>query len=361
MEALLMRIVFVLGEDMGGASILRPYSMYSLEELLNSRDEDSVTSGPCQWKRKPKPDTTSCEVKVLLIARKKKRCIDNQEQDASLGRKKSRNYTFSQFIDDDPRMPSDRLPCSKAQLSSIVDSMGQMKNTPVIMNLLANQLYCPGDVPVTRKEQDITVDSKCGILEQKLLSHMQIHEHSNAKSFSEHFQFTEDEIKEVNVATKKQWQCKQWLIHKTGFVTASKVKSVYTRQLSVEKHKTDVSLLVNSLTGNKASQHIRQVPKDPRNASDWGLKHESSARKAYYRTEAQKHHQLSLLSKGLMISKQKPYLGASPDNITTCKCKPPCKSVVVEYKCHGCTKIWIQNKNFCNPRLVECMMMVFSH
>ena len=53
--------------------------MYSLEELLNSRDEDSVASGPSQWNRKPKPDTTSCEVKYLLIARNKKRCIDNQE------------------------------------------------------------------------------------------------------------------------------------------------------------------------------------------------------------------------------------------------------------------------------------------
>lgn len=93
----------------------------------------------------------------------KKRCIDNQEQDASLGRKKSRNYTFSQFIDHDPRMPSDRLPCSKAQLSSIVDSMGPMKNTPVIMNVLANQLNCPGDVPVSRQEQDMTIGSKSGI------------------------------------------------------------------------------------------------------------------------------------------------------------------------------------------------------
>ena len=87
-----------------------------------------------------------------------------------------------------------------------------MKNTPVIMNVLANQLCCPGDVPVSRKEQDITVDRKCGILEQKLISHMQIHKHSNAKSFSEHLQFTEDEIYEVNVATKKQWLCKQWFI-----------------------------------------------------------------------------------------------------------------------------------------------------
>ena len=83
-------------------------AMYSLEDLLNSRSEDSVTSGPCQWNRKPKPDTTSCEVKHLLIVRKKKRCLNDHEQDASLGRsyssQKSRSYTFSQFIDQNPRI-----------------------------------------------------------------------------------------------------------------------------------------------------------------------------------------------------------------------------------------------------------------
>ena len=42
-------------------------AMYLLEDLLNSRGKDSVTSGPCQWNRKPKPDTTSCEVKRPLF------------------------------------------------------------------------------------------------------------------------------------------------------------------------------------------------------------------------------------------------------------------------------------------------------
>ncbi len=180
--------------------------------------------------------------------------------------------------------------------------------------MLANQLYCSEDVPTNSEEQD-EIDFECGILEQKLISHMRTNKHSNANSFSESLEFTDKERSEVNVSTKTQWQCKQWFIHKTGFVTASKVKSVYTKQISVEKHKTDVSLLVKSLTSNKASQPIRQVPKDPNNSLDWGLKHESSARKANYRTEGQKHHQFSLLSKGLMISKQKPFLGASPDNI----------------------------------------------
>ena len=45
-----------------------------------------------------------------------------------------------------------------------------------------------------------------------------------------------------------------------GFITASKAKNVYTRQISVERQpKTDVSVLVNSLTEQKdvlGRQHI---------------------------------------------------------------------------------------------------------
>lgn len=44
-------------------------AMYSLEELLNSRDEDSATSGPCQWLRKPSGTIEACEVKDLLITK----------------------------------------------------------------------------------------------------------------------------------------------------------------------------------------------------------------------------------------------------------------------------------------------------
>ena len=46
----------------------------------------------------------------LLIVRKKKKCIDSQEQDASLGGNVEVN-TLSQFIDHDPHMPSDKLKC----------------------------------------------------------------------------------------------------------------------------------------------------------------------------------------------------------------------------------------------------------
>ena len=47
------------------------------------------------------------------------------------------------------------------------------------------------------------------------------------------------------------------------------------------------------------------------------LKQKESARKVYYRLESSKHNQLNLISNGLMISKTKPFLGASRDNIVS--------------------------------------------
>ena len=94
-------------------------------------------------------------------------------------------------------MPADRLPCSPAQLSSIVDSMEQMKSKPFVLSVLANQLYCSEDVPTNSKEQD-AIDFECGILEQRPISHnKRTNKHSNANSFSKSLEFTDKERSEV--------------------------------------------------------------------------------------------------------------------------------------------------------------------
>ena len=46
--------------------------MYALEDLLNTRGEDSVTSGPCVWVRRPRGNSQACVVKDLVIAKSKK-------------------------------------------------------------------------------------------------------------------------------------------------------------------------------------------------------------------------------------------------------------------------------------------------
>ena len=53
------------GRDRGCKHITA--ALYSLDDLLNSTGDKSVTSGPCKWVRKPQSDTGPCTVKDLEI------------------------------------------------------------------------------------------------------------------------------------------------------------------------------------------------------------------------------------------------------------------------------------------------------
>ena len=327
-------------------------ALYSLDNLLNTEGNKSVTSGPCQWVRKPKPDTTPCEVKDLPIY--KRGLKDRQE--SLTKEKKKRKYTFPQYIDHDPRAHFDRKPLGTEEIASLVTDMEKMKEKPAIFEILAKQVYggkkqdlCGESNSSATSENDCSQPLR-GIMEEKLHEHLQNRD-ANAESFMENLHFTDQDIHNVNSETKKQWKCKQWYVHKRGFITASKAKSVYTRQISVEKHhETDVSTLVKSIADNKVPYPIKQhLAEDPKNPIEWGLKHEDSARKAYYKIEESKHRQLSLLC--FMISRSKPFLGGSPDNITRCKCMPPCKSVVVEYKCPWSHKNRDPKEAFLQPEI----------
>ena len=65
---------------------------------------------------------------------------------------------------------------------------------------------------------------------------------------------------------------------------------------------------------------------------------EESAPRAYQRIASHTHHKLELISKGFLISKKKPFLSASVDNIQKCQCSDGCPNKVLEHKCP-----WKQN------------------
>ena len=67
---------------------------------------------------------------------------------------------------------------------------------------------------------------------------------------------------------------------------------------------------------------------EPQNAREWGLFHEESALKGYQRVSSHTHHKLELVSKGFLISKPKPFLGANVDNIQQCQCSDGCRNKV---------------------------------
>jgi hypothetical protein len=314
-------------------------AMYSLEDLLNTRGSDSATSGSCSWIKRPTSSTQPCEVRKLVIEKGK----------LPSHRNRKRKHTYAQEIDLDIRATRDRHPPHRKNLIKFIKTLQPIEENdepetepPVILPLL-EKVYSYTDQSTAKSTADeSTCDStnSTSILIEKLRKSItdnpDIVDSPNRLCAS--LVFTDEEIKKVNDTTLEQWQCKEWYIQKTGFITASKCKQVYTRQETIEKNigkNIDVSSLVNNILEPKIPSRKPQISKkqEPQNAREWGLLHEESARSAYFRVERHKHYKIRLEPKGLLISNKKPFVGASLDNIRRCRCSTNCPPVVVEYKC----------------------------
>ena len=70
-------------------------------------------------------------------------------------------------------------------------------------------------------------------------------------------------------------------------------------------------------------------------ATTYGCTHEKDAVEAYKLQQSCRHDEFSVTPCGLVLSLEKPFLGASPDAFVECKC---CGPGVVEVKCPLCTK-----------------------
>ena len=217
--------------------------------------------------------------------------------------------------------------------------MCQLKtDAPVILPLF-KKLYCNSEAGTDLHEEPAeTSDNKAetGIMNTKLKEVITNHPKISTEEVVSLLSFSDEERKHIDSTTSKQWQCEEWYLHKAGFITASKCKRVFTRQETLDKNtEENVTKLVEdiALAKTPANMDAQQQKTEPQNAREWGLFHEESARKAYQRVASHTHHKLELISKGFLISKSKPFLGASLDNIQQCQCSDGCPNKVVEYKC----------------------------
>ena len=389
------------GQDGGCKHIAA--AMYSLEETLNTRGEDSVTSAQCKWVKRPTASSKPCEIKELFIGKrnspsKRKNVEETSEQvntskKANVQYKKRKRYhVYCENIEVDVRNEEDRNPpclqsCLKFVQALSADNHCTTKpvhgtgkpvhgtGKPVLLPLL-EKIYLPSDGKetihrsasketdsgsnVNKKEvrcdwrseskENCTTNAKKseessagnlkdghGIMKKKLHDLLNKNNTDVERVASDirngELFFTEKEIECTSSNTLKQWRCKEWFIQKAGFISASKAKRIHAIQTSLEQGKNrKVSNIVLDIVHPIIPSYTPCLPKQPQNARDWGLKHEESARQAYYRVEKKQHYDLKLHSKGFLISSRKPFLGASVDNVRTCSCKD-CHSVVVEYKC----------------------------
>jgi len=115
--------------------------------------------------------------------------------------------------------------------------MCQIKtDTPVILPLF-KKLYCSSEADTDLHEEPAeSSDNKAetGIMNTKLKEIMKNHPNISNEEVVSLLSFSDAERKHVDSTTSKQWQCEEWYLHKTGFITASKCKRVFTGQETLD-------------------------------------------------------------------------------------------------------------------------------
>ncbi|CAH3140007.1 unnamed protein product [Porites evermanni] len=134
--------------------------MYALKDLLNTRGEESVTSDPCVWVRRPRANRQACELKDLVIEKGKKPST----------KKRKRKQVYSQNIETDVRALEDTNPPDEEHLRKFTKRMCNLKNTPVILPLFKKLYGTPEEDTITEEPgQSNHNRPQTGIMSAKLL------------------------------------------------------------------------------------------------------------------------------------------------------------------------------------------------
>ena len=252
-------------------------------------------------------------------------------------KKRKRQYNWLQDIDYDPRPMKHRKVHSFETMNTFTNSLDVKVSPPPPVLSLLKKHYLPvptAESKCTQQRPDV-LDRNNGIMTKKLKQFLkQTTLVPTPENFLSCLGFTDEEIQKIDKETIDQWKCKSWFITKKGFISASKCKSCVTRQTTLEKsNETLVTSVAKSIVSDPPPTISKSLQENPQNPRDWGLKHEESAREAYMHVQNHVHYKVRLESHGFIISKDKPFLGASVDNVRSCECVSDCNKVVVEYKC----------------------------
>ena len=134
---------------------------------------------------------------------------------------------------------------------------------------------------------------------------------------------TTEEANVIEEQTRGQAASKLWYRCRAGRITASRMRAVCHTQLT-SPSRSLILAICNPLS-------IRFISK----ATEWGCRHEKTARETYLNIMKKKHDNFSVQDCGLFIHPQYPHLGATPDGIISCQC---CGSGALEIKCPYCRR-----------------------
>ncbi|KAG8180999.1 hypothetical protein JTE90_024747 [Oedothorax gibbosus] len=137
------------------------------------------------------------------------------------------------------------------------------------------------------------------------------------------FEVTVQDTREIEICTRSQAKIKEWFKYRAGRITASNMKAVCTTKIN----SSAISTVKKICYPARGSFHNKAIA--------WGCQHEKDAKGEYIKMHMLKYEEFQFSNCGLMISTEKPFLGASPDGLVSCAC---CGQGCIEIKCPYCIR-----------------------
>ena len=129
--------------------------------------------------------------------------------------------------------PGKRRTCQRSlSIYAVPIHQKKIDVAPVILPLLKKlHLSCDTQEDNTtgamaQKATNTKPSQNQGIIQKKIDEYLKKNKEIMPEEFKESLVLTDIEIEEVNKNTKAQWKCKEWYLHKVGFISASKSKEV---------------------------------------------------------------------------------------------------------------------------------------
>ena len=147
--------------------------------------------------------------------------------------------------------------------------------------------------------------------------------------------YSQKDFQNLLEKTKLQSLNPLWMIHRAGRITAS---------IAGEVSKTNLTEITSESLFKKIMQYEAGVQNK---YTRYGNLMEPVARSNYYESQHNIHENFKVDETGFLVSKDFPFLGASPDGMVSCSChKPRLLEIKCPYKYKNGLVNWQNDKNF---------------
>ncbi len=196
-------------------------------------------------------------------------------------------------------------------INKLYDVLSLCSSKPAILALV--EPYCNDYIPKSMDEDLPSCLMNLYNPDNRSLNYNSLMELSSTITIT----VTPDEVIAVEVKTRDQSRSRLWFRMRSGRITASKFKVACC---------TDPSSPALSLIMSVCYPEKLRFTSD---ATSWGCSHETAGLKAYEESMSKLHADFKVHKCGLYISKEYPFLGASPDGVVSCLC---CNKGICEVK-----------------------------